>query len=153
MTQPTKIRANICTIVCDASHCQHTKAGGWAAWVVANGNRFKHSGSFKELCATPHIAEIQAALNGLFIATRNVDARRYHFVMDCRGAMNALKHQAEWKAKVVEMAGDAEITFAHVKAHTNGTKARDYVNNWCDKQARRAMHRKKGEIREGTSTR
>ena len=140
----------ICTIVTDASFCAKTNVAGWACWVVYDGQREKRYGAFKGIVQHSGHAEIKAILNGLYIAKQLHDPQHYHVVSDCLNAMDNLKIGREkvWRRKMLEIIGESNITFKHVKAHTNVQDARSFVNRWCDEHAKKSMKEKRAEILE-----
>lgn len=131
-----------CTVLTDASWCPHEKVGGWAVWIVMNGERFKRFDAFFEKLESAKEAEIKAILNGLYIAKRVFAPEAYHVVSDCVHAMKELQGTGatqEWRNKMLEITGESKVTYKHVKAHTSNDDKRSYVNNWCDFQAKMAM--------------
>lgn len=48
--------------------------------------------------------------------------------------------------RVRALAARYEINPRHVKGHTKGEVAREWVNNWCDKQARSKAYARLGEL-------
>lgn len=129
-----------CTVLTDASWCPDSRAAGWAAWLVCDGNRYKQYGAFKAKCQNAGEAEIKAILNGLSLAKKHFDPVHYHVVSDCQHALRTLPIATnQWGAKLREIVGSARVTFAHVKAHNGTPDKRSYVNAWCDRNARKAM--------------
>lgn len=143
MTLPSENpNVKFCTVLTDASWCPYEKVAGWACWIVCNGERYKRFDAFFEKVETAKEAEIKAIINGVYIAKRVFMPDHYHIVSDCTQAMDALKGLGptkHWKEKLVEIIGDAKITFKHVKAHSSTNDKRTFVNNWCDFQAKMAM--------------
>lgn len=131
-----------CTVLTDASWCPHEHVAGWAAWIVCNDQRYKRFDAFFDKCETAHEAEVKAILNGLTLAKRAFKPDHYHVVCDCISAMHELQGRSTsnvWRNKLLDIVGEARVTFKHVKAHTSGKDKRSYVNNWCDFQAKMAM--------------
>lgn len=47
---------------------------------------------------------------------------------------------------IVKLLGSKEIVLRHVKAHTNESSSRSYVNDWADKEAKRQLGKKLEEF-------
>lgn len=144
----------ICTVLTDASWCPDNKVAGWAAWIVCNDERVKKFDTFYGLIESSFEAEVKAILNGLWLAKNAFNTNHYHVVSDCVMAMDALqgKHNSkEWQNKMVDIVGTARVTFKHVKAHTNATDKRSWVNNWCDMQAKLSMRKLRTQVQGGLS--
>ena len=135
----------LATIVSDASFCHNTKAGGWAAWVVCENIRYQKSDIFKTKCNTSSEAEVLAAINGIWLATKHFkNVERFHVVSDCQHVINLIENQEgnEWK-EIKKIVGKAVVTAKWVKSHDNNNSARSWVNRWCDKHAKKKMREQK----------
>jgi RNase H len=138
-----------CTVLTDASWCPHSKAAGWAAWIVCNETRHKQHAPFKEIVENACVAEIMAIINGVYLAQKKFKPDHYHVVTDCTKAILILKHgyeRGKWTKMLTDIIGEANITYKHVKAHTENTDKRSYVNNWCDLHAKRSMRQLREKI-------
>jgi ribonuclease HI len=143
----------LCTIVCDASFYsdkkRDMKIGGWAVWIVGGWpdlRRYQHWGVFKEPFEEKEgsaQAEIKAAINGLALAKHYFpDAVRFHLVPDCKTVISQIENKkGKWWELMKSIVGDADITAKHVKAHKSDGTPRSWVNQWCNRYARRAMRR------------
>lgn len=142
----------MCTVLTDASWCPDYKIAGWACWIVHDNERIKKYDTFYDHVGTSNEAEIKAILNGLWIAVRTFNSEHYHVVTDCTAAMDALQqrtHDKTWHKKMLDIVGDAKVTFKHVKAHTNVKDKRSWVNNWCDFNAKLAMRKLRVQVSGG----
>lgn len=135
------------TVIADASFCPMTRAGGWAVWINvnwANGNhrRIQQSGVFHTRAVNSTEAERWAAYNGIWIAYK-VGARDILIQTDCLSVVVG-EHSATFK----KMWPDARIKWKHVKGHNlhNVQDRRTWVNNWCDKHAKRRMRAQRREM-------
>lgn len=140
MTFPSKQK--FCTIVTDASWCPQEKVGGWACWIVCENQRHKHFAGFRQIVLSPQEAEIQAIINGTYLAQKVFSPDYFHIVSDCVRALEILDQGLSvniYRAQFLGIIGDKTSTFKHVKAHGKIIDARTYVNNWCDIRARMAM--------------
>lgn len=136
------------TVFTDASFDHKTKAGGYAVWIKASWGRLQHWGRLRMKADTSQVAEAAALVNGICLAARKMDMRPGDTIVavsDCKNAIDMLRHGQGWskqKRALVEMvrsetrARGINVVFRHVKAHTGGTDARSWVNDWCDKRAR-----------------
>lgn len=140
------------TIITDASWCPKTNAGGWAAWVVNSGTRQKKSGVLRKYVGSFE-AECAAITNGFFVAHKTgllVRKGKVIIQSDCTQALEVLIDQGRTSnpavSKMIAQLAEYhhlykyEIEARHVRGHQNPNKdARTYVNNWCDREAKRHM--------------
>lgn len=132
------------TVNTDASWCPNTKAGGWAAWVaIDGGTRLKHAGQFHRRPKSSGEAEYWALLNGAWLAARH-GATELLLQSDCTGALAKVvkRHEPE-VAALHELCEGLSIRTKWVKAHTHKGTARHWVNDWCDRQAKKHMKRQR----------
>lgn len=128
------------TIITDASFCHRTKAAGWAAWIAADEfPKIREFGPFKKPPKTSSEAEIQAALNGLFLAYR-AGARLLLIQSDCLGVGHMIDNRTKKFLNFQKLhLANSKVEYRHVKGHTNNPASRSWVNRWCDEQAKKAM--------------
>jgi ribonuclease HI len=153
----------LCTITTDASFNPHHKVGGYAFWAVSNTFRITKSGVFKKPCRNPTDAEIKCIINALMVVLHGCEGVTKVIVnTDSMNAIHVLTHDIKAQNKfmggvrphnhyrlsyhkVLDTAkSKAVIEFRHVKAHTENTDARSWVNDWCDKEAKKAMRKAVG---------
>lgn len=141
------------TVICDASWCPRTRAGGWAVWININypngeHRRVKEADLFHKRPKSSTQAELWAALNGIWFAVRN-GATDILVQTDC---LSVVQFQGPRVAR--EHFPETKIRWRHVKGHTGGRapnggdNRRYYVNEWCDKHARKYMHRQREQQQE-----
>lgn len=147
------------TVITDASFCHETRAAGWAAHVRVDTivNPVKMYAAFKNTPENSAEAELLAAVNGLWMATRR-GAGRLLLQTDCISVVTIvngwsrrgpLRHKF---AAACEAAGldPRVVTARHVKGHSGVMDARSHVNRWCDRHAKAAMrHQRKQLIQTG----
>lgn len=123
------------TVNVDASFCPRTRAAGWACWIaIDGGQKIKWSGKFHRRPKTSTEAELWAMLNGVWLAA---SAKVTHILVqgDCLAALNKLQRR-DLDARLPHA---VSITTKHVKAHTDTASPRTWVNDWCDKAAKKHM--------------
>lgn len=137
------------TVITDASFCHQTKSGGWAAWVAYDiGPKGQHSGMFRSRPENSGIAELQAALNGIWLAYQN-GARDILIQTDCMSIVHAVNGTGAY-AKLYRLAKtghfpQAKVRAKHVQGHTQVADARSWCNRWVDARAKYWMRRQREE--------
>lgn len=140
------------TVICDASFCPHTHAGGWATWININypngaRQRLREHGVLRGLPRSSEHAELLACMNGLWFAYQH-GARDILVQTDCLALVQTLggnspKSRAEYHDACAVYWPEGTVRWKHVKGHTAGDDRRTWVNNWCDKHAKLHMRRKR----------
>lgn len=146
------------TVITDASFCNKSNAAGWAAWIRIDGAvPIKAYGAFKGYIARSDIAEMKAAINGIYLARKH-GATSILLQTDCLVVVHMANGQCGPKGKsrwhrAMKAAGLTKdgITARHVKGHTTTADARSHVNRWCDENARREMARVRPRVRPASS--
>lgn len=153
------------TINTDASHyAAHNGISSWACWIKSSHYLIKDAGVFPEGVPNSSVAELLAVEQALLLLDRLIDNEPFlqHHLNDGRiliffntdslftvqalnGTIKRTKY-AEDINRVRALAARYEINPRHVKGHTKGEVAREWVNNWCDKQARRLAFARLGEL-------
>ena len=147
------------TVFTDASYCPSTGAAGWAVWMKHQGDTHRYSGIPKNPVKNPSHAEMVAAVYGISLAIKNYpDARTVHLVTDLLRTVEILRGHARAKMDyeitaynyVYRMAKEhnVHISCKHVKAHVTQGERRNYVNNWCDQEAKKQMRKMRDDIKE-----
>jgi ribonuclease HI len=151
------------TINCDASFHPVHKVGGYAFWIKSDDFKITKAGSFKSDPINCEDAEIMCIANALHVLlnqeslpakidfiTLNCDStnalKRIDKAIEIRRKYNNNKRQKDvaikaamiW-IKLCKRLNPNFEQFKHVKAHTKSKDSRSYVNDWCDKEARRWM--------------
>lgn len=121
--------------------------GGWAAWIRIDGrpDAIKGYGVIKS-CSDSNVAEMYAALNGIWLAA-NSGAKEILVRTDNSTVIGLIhgKVKAAWLVKLWKTAlEDADLLHIklqgrHVKGHGEIIDPASYVNDWCDRHAKKAM--------------
>lgn len=130
------------TVIADASYDHQCGAAGWAAWIRVDGigQAIRVFGPIrKALARSSTEAEVRAAIFGIEAATRR-GASAILIQSDCLAVIQG-SHDV-WKDFLARNPG-LVVDARHVPGHTDGQDARTWVNNWCDRMARREMRRKR----------
>lgn len=131
------------TVICDASFCHETKAGGWACWIAYDDKaKGRHSGKFRSRPKDSGIAELQAVLNGIWISYQN-GARDILIQTDCTSVVHAIKGVGAYARTYLQAKAEhfpqAVIRSKHVRGHTSVDDARSWCQRWCDAEAKKHM--------------
>lgn len=143
------------TINTDASHYMaHGGIAAWACWIKSSHYLIKNAGVFPEGVPNSAVAELLAVEQALLLLDQLINTEQFlqhqlehgkiliFFNTDSLFTVQALNGNIKRKVygeiidRVRALASRYEINPRHVKGHTKGTVAREWVNNWCDKQAR-----------------
>jgi ribonuclease HI len=136
------------TVITDASFCSETRSGGWAAWIAYDGGgpKGQHAGMFRNRPLNSGVAELQAALNGIWLAYQN-GARDILIQTDCLAIVHAAQGKGAYgKTFMLEKRthfSQAVIRAKHVKGHSTTQDARSWCNRWADKQAKLYMRKQR----------
>lgn len=147
----------VVTVNTDASYQIQHKIGGYAYWIVYEGQRIKKGGVLKE-CSSALEAELKAIANALHkvLTLKIIDTYLIIVNTDCIYAIESIAGTRKIKRPEVEktvqaikdytqmLKGQSKIIksdrdfieFRYVKAHSTNKDKRSYVNNWCDKTAK-----------------
>lgn len=139
------------TVLTDASYCDKTDSGGFAAWVRVDGipDAMRYSGPLKSPVKSSTFAEVRAALIGIWYAAR-AGATHVLIQSDCMTIVH-LTHGRCKNPDLVKLWLDAfarddmrvMIVAKHVKGHGNIKDARTWVNAWCDDAAKSHMYKER----------
>lgn len=147
---------NCITINTDASYHPTQKVGGYAFYIVCDNFKIQFSGAFKSKIDNPINAELMCIANALSYLLMIEDLPKTQMIVvnsDCvRGMekiglksnnkygrivaqkMRKLKQRMAYRQVLLPI-----VEYRHVKAHTNITDSRSWVNDWCDKNAKIKM--------------
>ncbi len=142
----------LCTVFSDASYSIERQRAGWAVWLKCGGQKWTGYAPFKDLPRDHLTAELYAAINGVCAAVRLFAPTHIHLVSDCKyvlqrlGGGHPVREWEEGAFAIYEAQTDGVlVTLKHVKAHTNlhrkDVQPRAFVNDWCDRHARKAMQK------------
>lgn len=134
------------TINTDASFWHHQQKGSWAFWAVCNKFKITKCGVFRESIRNSSEAELKCMINAVFCVIKaEPGITKIILNTDSQICMKAIKRQnpnsslCKFVTIFVNMTKHIPIEFRHVKAHSKVKDARSYVNDWCDKNARKAL--------------
>lgn len=141
------------TINTDASYIDGFS--GYAFWIVSNEFKVLKAGILRKKVKRPEIAEFKCIINALHVLFKN-DCKNVSKIIINTDCMNVIHCCTNNKAKIKKyrlnvyefpeltlmfnriMKGrNIEVEFRHVKSHTGINDARSYVNEWCDREAKK----------------
>lgn len=149
----------IVTINTDASFSLKHQLGTYAFWIVCNEGKIAKSGVLRKKVKRPEVAEFRCIINALYvlICADFKDITKVIINTDC---LNVI-HLAQKKEKLIKKYGlyswgqhlvlqmeimimksklrRVEIEFRHVKSHESTETARQWVNEWCDSEAKKQL--------------
>lgn len=143
-------RQNI-TINTDASFDNTARCAGWAVWISHNGKPIKRSGTFKNHPPTSGDAEKWAILNGIALMQKYLGGPRngghIYINTDYEQAVREMKSakggheitQFERRLKNMLKKQLSLLKPQKVAAHSGTSTSRQFVNDWCDKEAKAQM--------------
>lgn len=144
------------TVNTDASFNHQHKVGGYAFYIVCDLFKIQKGGKFKNKVNSSEDAELMCIGNALatLLAQKELPKCKWLIInSDCKFGMDRLK-RANGKNKIADplayqisvirnklitRLGSTKNKYRHVKAHTDKDDARSWVNDWCDKEAKRWM--------------
>jgi len=142
------------TLTSDASWDPETGIAAWAFQAVSDGFRHRAAGTFKTALESSHRAEVCAIGNAAHLLNklRPQPVRLVVINVDCKSAMLRLadprqdfeRYVLHHLAQLMVTLGGARYELRWVKAHTTGRRgqrAREVVNNQCDKAARAELRK------------
>ena len=136
------------TVITDASHCPKTGAAGFGAYIRIDGHPapFQYSGPLKPPTHSSTFAEVRAALIGIWYAAK-LGATDVLIQSDCmtiihlaNGRCKSAGLVALWREAMLRPDMQVRLEARHVKGHIAIKDARSWVNDWCDKQAKKHMY-------------
>ncbi|MCO7567803.1 hypothetical protein NJI34_00155 [Pseudomonas sp. S 311-6] len=150
------------TVFTDASFCPETKCAGGAFWARGDAERMNSSFPITG-AAQAHEAEIVAACMAIIQMSEDPAfgqllrlgrQTRLVLVIDCLAIRDAFEARIRPSTPIIDQhiarveALRKEHGFLlkinHVKAHKGKATPRQWVNNWCDKEAKRQMREQRG---------
>lgn len=155
------------TINTDASFSYSLKMGTFAYWITCNLGRIKRSGVLRGKTSDPTQAEMKCivnalhdlstneeasksikkiivntdSLNSIHIFTDNTEAKlRYNLVQQKYSMVRGMYR----KIKEEKFAG-VNIIFCHLRSHQHTDTSANWVNQWCDDNAKMEMQKLKSK--------
>jgi ribonuclease HI len=149
----------IVTINTDASFSQKHKKGTFAFWIKCDKGKIAESGVLKGETPCPTTAEMKCILNALHRVVNAEWKDEITKIIVNTDALNAIHIFANdeksikkfklglWKftllssayRKLARQLQKAEIEFRHIKAHQHTSTKRNWVNDWCDGEAKKQI--------------
>lgn len=145
------------TVGTDASFCHETRLGTFAYWITTDRGRILNSGVFKDCPTTSTEAEMMCIANALHhLIKLHPDTDLIYINTDCNTIPASMQRATELSTnptrstayllrKMIEGYNEngVAVVWRHIKGHQynkkmGGTSAQ-YVNDWCDKEARRLL--------------
>jgi ribonuclease HI len=151
------------TINTDASRDPKTGKAAWAYWIRSTNFLFRDSSLYPDSTPNSSIAELfalKAALEcvNASVGTMPREMVRLYINTDSQWVLQALrgnvkrsKHLSLAEA-VKDLAEGYELVLRHVKAHKHKDTPRHWVNDWCDKEAKRLLRTYLREVADGRQT-
>lgn len=143
-------QSQLITINTDASFYHDTLSAGWATWIRYRGEKITYSGPL--LTATTSLdAEKMAIINALYLVKKQGwEFEKIIVNTDCMSAIahltNRLPHDILSAIASEKISFLDKVEYRHVRAHTHTRVSRNWVNDWCDKEAKkhsRKLHKKR----------
>jgi len=154
-SQINKRSVRCITINTDASFNHQRKVGGYAFYIVCDLFKIQKSGMFKVSPKNSMEAEMMCMANALHTLLSQKELPTTNLIVinsDCLFSFEKIGLKKDGIGKTVaqilkkvrkEMAWKGVIMpkfdFRHVKAHNGTPDARSWVNDWCDKEAKKWM--------------
>lgn len=153
----------IVTINTDASYSKLYQKGTYAFWIVSNHGRIKRSGILRNDCPRPEIAEFRCLINAMhkLVESNWTGITKIVINTDCMNVIHLIERDKKkikrfnllswgeellikWE-KMIQSYRDGilkgvTIECRHVRSHVSTKSSRQWVNDWCDKEAKRHMH-------------
>lgn len=152
----------IVTINTDASFSRKMQRGTYAFWIICDEFKVTMSGVLKKEISRPEIAEFQCVINALFIAISTETKRSINKIIintDCLNVISIInqnktlcdkyklnKWGSGYRSRYIHLlktyaVDESIIEFRHIKAHEHTNTPRNYVNQWCDDNAKIEMNK------------
>lgn len=152
------------TINTDASYNYHYGVAAYAIYIICDQFKITKSGLFKDFPANSTEAESMAIANALYICANtkglpttdmiivNTDSMlAIHGIGNGKGKKPSGKAVARYMSNLRQKTSKKNVlpdfSYRHVKAHNGTPDARSWVNDWCDKEAKRWMRERVEEIK------
>lgn len=146
------------TITTDISYCYQTKRAAYAFWISTENGPIKKSGMLKGDLNGSTTAEVLCIANAVhFLVKNSFRCRRLIVNTDSMHGATLIrtfrKHRNKHIEKAIELINATlfgrfdEVIYRHVKAHNGTNDKRSYVNDWCDREAKRVMREFKLSIK------
>lgn len=154
------------TINTDASFCNDTHASGYAFYAICDTFKIMKSGNFKKKPRNATEAELFCIGNAIATVLKQPELPKSNYIVvnsDSEISLYKLSVEQERVKKnwlgvmqIRTLAGTLRrkcntpkknLNYRHVKAHSDVKDSRSWVNEWCDKEAKKWMVRERWEIK------
>ncbi len=144
---------NCITVNTDASFSHQKDAAGYAFYIKCDLFKIQKGGMFKKMPKNPMEAEMMCIANALFTLSAQKELPKCRLIVinsDCLNCFGLIKKKSpnvigrkiyEILRELRKKTAMPKFEFRHVKAHNGSLDARSFVNNWCDKEAKRWMRK------------
>jgi len=149
----------IVTVCTDASFSWSLERGSFAFWIVSNQGKIAKSGMLNKRIHRAEQAEFQCIINAIhvLIAADWKDVEKIIINTDClnvihliSGNKNAIRKYrlGSWGNHLVLLLKlmidksklkKVKLEFRHVRAHVSTATPKQWVNDWCDKEAKKQL--------------
>lgn len=148
----------IVTINTDASFHHSERVAAYAFWITCDKGRIQKSGVLRSGAVNPTDAEIKSIANALHTLAENMIIGVHKVIIntDCMNAVEGINSKGKYSKPYKDLESSNKcrhiigklkgiygpgliIDFRHVKAHTHTDTSRNWVNDWCDKEAKRHL--------------
>ena len=154
----------LCTINTDASFHPKYKVGAFAFWAVSNDFKIQKAGFLRKFCKNPTDSEAKCIVNAFkVVLSGNINITKIIVNTDSLNSIAIFENNKKHIKKYNLVFGEKhrrildeikrkyrkhiEIEFRHVKAHSDVSDARSYVNEWCDKEAKFYLWKRINELK------
>lgn len=143
------------TVNTDASFHPVHKVGGYAFYIICDLFKIQKGGKFKVQPKNAQEAEMMCMANALYALLTQKELPSTNWIVinsDCLFAFEKIGRKKEGIGKTIadilrkvreqtSVKGVIypKFEFRHVKAHNGSPDARSWVNEWCDKEAKKWM--------------
>jgi len=150
---------NILTVFSDTSLCHETGAAGYGVWMRDSQPGKLYGGTYDQKIISSNMGEFLAVLRALIHAEEDDLLSRVHyvvFVCDNQRVVDLLNGSntaVDWERKALlelrQILGKYKLDWKanKVKAHSGTGKPRTWVNDQCDKMARKHMLEQRQQLR------
>lgn len=140
------------TITTDASHSPDFKVGAFAFWITSELGRIKMAGPLDGQLINPTQAEVRCIVNAVYFLRKhskwpdidavviNTDSMQFINMVDNSSVHHKLASQYTKELGIFkQLTRRWRVHLKHVRAHEHKETKRNWVNDWCDKEAKRQL--------------
>lgn len=148
----------VVTINTDASFSRKYQVGSYAFWIKCDEFNISKSGMLRKKISRPENAEFRCIINALHTLFIQKTKERIGLIVvntDCMNVIHLINDDKEkirryslgsWGRHMVQTYMllrikhkhlKTKIEFRHVKAHKEIEEGREFINDWCDKEAKK----------------